>query len=146
MIEDSGVHSQSHSYSEPARTFFDVANSVLSDMVKTIDRSDELTNSGFSGMKTIFSLLGKQFEEGGNNIIASVRNRKERINSAEVQSLTQLERTFFNIWDKLLGASSRNANNEIAQKLVEPVKEIFMLLGKGAANAGDTHEITHEID
>ena len=46
----------------------------------------------------------------------------------------------------MLGASIRNVNSEIAQKLVEPVKEIFMLLGKEAANTGDTHEITHEID
>ena len=100
MTEDSEIHVQSHSYIEPAQTFFNLTKILFSDIEKSIP-NDELTQTGFNSMKTLYSLFSKQFEEGGEiqssddqmkqALIAGVLN--ERIDSAEVQSLTELERT-----------------------------------------------------
>ena len=92
IIEDSAheVHVQSHSYTEPAQRFFNLTRIIFSDIEKNLSK-DELTQTGFNAMKTLYSLFSKQFEEGGESqssddqmkqaLIASVF--KERIDSAE---------------------------------------------------------------
>ena len=151
LFEDSKVHVQSHSYIEKAQKFFNLAG---------ICDNDELTNTSFNAMKTLFPLFCKYFEEGGEiqssddqmksicSLLSERKERSERSESTEAQSLTELERTFLNIFVKSIIAASRryiHLDNQDAQTFIDMAEEFLSSLGKKLANEHDM-KLTDKID
>ena len=157
MFEDSEVHVQSHSYNEKAQKFFNLMERIFPDIEKRICDNDELTKTGFYAMKTLFSLFRPYFEEGGEiqssddqmKLFCSLLSeRKERSQSAEAQSLTELERTIVNIIVQGMIPALRRyfgPDNQAAQTYIDTAKEFISLLGKKLANEHDI-QLTDKID
>jgi hypothetical protein len=144
IFEDSEVHIQTHSYNEPAQKFFNLAESIFPDM-KARFPTDELSQTSINGLKTLFSLFRKEFEEGGETQSSDdqmkliLSKSKERSESAEAQTLTELERTAINIMKMIFSAGIRNADphSKVPQDFIDTIKEFLPLVAENLANEGD---------